>query len=51
MGRTQTQNPNRKVAKKFTNSKHIEAYTQKDRKRHFGTNGNGFEFQFGHSQK
>ena len=29
-----------------TNSKHIEVYTQKGRKRHFELNGGGLESQF-----
>ena len=32
-------------------SKHIDVYTQKDRKRHFELNGSGLESGFDHLQK
>ena len=32
-----------KIDENFTISKHIEVYTQKDRKRHFELNGGGLE--------
>ena len=35
----------------LTSSKHIEVYTQKDRKRHFELNGGGLESQFDRMQK
>ena len=40
-----------KKCQKSTFSKHIEAYTQKGRKRHFELNGSGLESQFDCLQK
>ena len=50
MGSAQTKALSEKVAKS-TYSKHIEAYTQKGRKRHFKLNGSGPESRFDRMQK